>query len=943
MQKLEPNNTLLQIIVIALLLTSTSFSQYYYFGRNKVQYDEFDWKILKTDHFDIYYTDEMEELAEIGAKFAEEAFDRLKVKFNHFVPRRIPLIFYNSHLSFQQTNVSPGLIPEGVGGFFEFMKGRVVIPYMGSIGKFKHVINHELVHVFMMNKIYFDHRERRATSTNYPPLWFIEGLAEYWSTDWDTQAEMILRDVVLNNNFVPLELMIRIRGSYLMYKEGQNFLTFVGKKYGEEKVFQLLDNLWRFGSFEEVLEFTLGEKIARIDEMWLFDLKQKYYPLLQTKYPHHILSKKITDWGFNYAPNIFKSDSTNILFFLANRSGYSSVYKVELDDNLEPSDDPELLIQGEQTSDFEAFHLMQPDMDISRQNKIVFVTKSGGSDALHFYSIDDDDIEGTFQFEEILNINAPKFSPDGKFVTFNAKDKKGFSDVFVFDMETELISRIQNDYYDDIDPVFTPDGKSIVFASDRTEGKLEKFYNLFSYNLETRKISYLTYIDANLSMPDYSSGTDELYFSSDYDGTNNLWKLQSDELGTPIGMEQQTHYITSIYDYDFVDSTKFIAASFEKLSVQLYAMDLNEVPDSVKTFVPFQFDHNGSKWKAEGIVKESVQERLSYQKEYSLDYAVSQVATDPVFGTRGGAIISLSDMLSDDRYIFLLYNTAETQNEFFSNFNVAITRINTRYRTNFAYGIFHYSGRRYDIRESDEYFFERSFGGFLGLQYPLSSFQRFELNTSVTNSDREIFTGIDARKALLMTNSISFVHDNSLWGPSGPLDGSRYRFLLGYTTDVKYSNVNYFTVMADARNYYRLSYRSAIAVRASVYINHGKEARRYFAGGSWDLRGWPRWSIRGEKLWLSSVELRFPLIDQIALRLPFVGLGFSNIRGAAFFDAGNAWDEEYLETLGSVGVGLRFNFLGAIVFRYDVGKKIEDNFNTFQPGLFYQFFVGWDF
>lgn len=96
-------------------------------------------------------------------------------------------------------------------------------------------------------------------------------------------------------------------------------------------------------------------------------------------------------------------------------------------------------------------------------------------------------------------------------------------------------------------------------------------------------------------------------------------------------------------------------------------------------------------------------------------------------------------------------------------------------------------------------------------------------------------------------------------------------------------------------------------------------------------------------MWLSSVELRFPLLNQLILQFPFLGLGFSNIRGALYFDAGSAWDENYISTLGSVGVGVRINFLGAIVFRYDVGKKIVNDFTRFEDGLFYQFFFGFDF
>jgi outer membrane protein assembly factor BamA len=200
------------------------------------------------------------------------------------------------------------------------------------------------------------------------------------------------------------------------------------------------------------------------------------------------------------------------------------------------------------------------------------------------------------------------------------------------------------------------------------------------------------------------------------------------------------------------------------------------------------------------------------------------------------------------------------------------------------------------------------------------------------------------RKALLLTNSISYVRDNTLWSSTGPIDGNRLNFTLSYTTDVQYSNVNYFTAIADYRRYFRLSDRMTLAARAALFYNDGREARRYFLGGSWDLRGYRWLSLRGTKVWVASTELRFPLIESIALRMPFGWtLGFAGFRGALFFDAGNAWDQTYGSTNGSIGAGVRLNVLGALVLRYDVGKRIEEDFTKFSDGLYSQIFFGWDF
>jgi hypothetical protein len=936
---------IVNIIIFIIILAQNLAAQYYSFGRNKVQYEEFDWKVLKTEHFDIYYYNELREIAETGAFYAEEAYNDLKVKLNHIVTRRIPLIFYNTHTHFQQTNTTSGFIPEGVGGFFEFIKGRVVIPYMGSLDDFRHVIRHELVHVFMTNKVFRVLADHRLPSDVLPPLWFVEGIAEYMSTEVDAQAEMVMRDAVISGYFYNIQNIDAIYGSFLMYKEGQNFLEFVEEKYGVEKVPQILENIWMYSSFIRVIEHTIGKKITEIDEEWEFYLKKKYFPLLEDKAPTGYASKRLTFSGFNFSPAVYKSGDKKYIYFIGNIDGYSSLYRLELkergEEDEEDMPEPELVLRGEKTEELESFHLMQSSIDISRDGIITFVSKTGGTDAIHFYSIKSSAIEKTFQHNDLISITSPKFSSDGSKIAFHAVDQKGFSDLYIYNIALDSLRRLTNDPYDERDPSFGLTDNTILFTSDRTAGRNEKKYNLFSYELSSGDIKYITSLGCNNYTPVISPGKKYLYFTSDYDKVRNIWKMDISS-GFNNKIEQVTNFTTSAFYPSFIDTGKLVFSGFENFSFNLYEKDLNDSVEYRQTVV-MSFDSTGPVWVPRYISPPAEKGELKYEKEYTLDYAQSQVTTDPIYGTRGGAVISLSDLFGDDNYYFLLYNTAEVQSDFLKSFNVAIQRINVGGRSNYGYGLFHFSGRRYDIRDSDEYYYERSFGGFFLLHFPISKFQRIETSVTVTNSDKEVISGVIERKALLVNNNISWVIDNSLWGPSGPLDGMRARLLLGYTGDVKYSNVNYFTFMADYRHYFRLGYMSALAFRSALFYNEGKEARRYFMGGSWDLRGWPRWSIRGEKLWLSSLELRFPLIDLLHIRFPFVNLGFTGIRAAIFADAGGAWDTEYRQTLGSVGAGFRFNLFNVLVLRYDIGKKIENDFKNFQPGLFYQFFFGWDF
>ncbi len=885
----------------------------------------------------------MAQVAEIGASYAEEVYEELKVKMNAVITRKIPLIIYNTTNHFQQTNTTPGFIPEGVGGFFEFLKGRVVLPTNGSLQDFRHVIRHELVHVFMTNKIVRMLRDHRMPTDAMPPLWFTEGLAEYYSTTPDAQAEMVMRDAVLNNYFFNLENIWKIYGTFLMYKEGQNFLEFVDLRYGKGTVAQLIDNFWMYSSFEDVIEYTLGESIKEIDKQWEFYLKKKYYPLYSNRVPQNIDAKQLTDFGYNFSPVFTKIENKNYIYFIANHSGYSSIYRLELDEKYSPIDEPELILEAEQTDELEAFHLFQSAIDISKQGLLAFGVKSGATDVIHFLSLRDNKIVHTFQNDDIVFISSPKFSSDGNRITFQAVDKKGFSDIYIYYLVQDSLLRLTNDVYDDRDPVFGKDENEILFSSDRTAGAFEKKYNIFAYNISTHQISYVTYNDFNCYNPVLSPDKKKLLFTADADSVRNIWMLENNSGSYSNVLKRVSSFFTSAFDPRFVNDSIIVFSGFEKLAFHLYLMNKNNSNYQIRDSVNMNFALAEGMWQPQVFGNAGEIKKIDYEKEYSLDFATGVVSTDPIFGTRGGALLSLSDLLGDDNYLFLLYNSATVQSDFLKSFNIAVQRINLAGRINYGYGVFNFAGNRYDITESDEYFYERSFGSTGFISYPLSKFNRIESTITLMNSDRQIVEGITSRKSLLLSNSVAFVHDNSLWGPSGPLDGSRWLFLLGYASDIKYSNINYFSVIADYRDYYRLSYSTALALRMSLYYNEGKEARRYFMGGSWDLRGYPRWSIRGEKMWISSLELRFPLIDQLIIKFPIIDLGFNAIRGALFFDAGSAWDKTYETTYVSLGFGFRFNLFNVIVLRYDIGKKIENNFSQFQPGLFYQFFFGWDF
>src|SRR5688572_32024887 len=136
-------NLVLVAIAIALMgCASTAGAQY--FGRNKVQYEKFDFEILRTPHFDLHYYAAEKPAAEDAARMLERWNTRLSALFNHPLSARKPIVLYADQPDFQQTNVIAEQLDEGTGGVTESMLDRMVMPFTGSYAESDHVLGHEM-------------------------------------------------------------------------------------------------------------------------------------------------------------------------------------------------------------------------------------------------------------------------------------------------------------------------------------------------------------------------------------------------------------------------------------------------------------------------------------------------------------------------------------------------------------------------------------------------------------------------------------------------------------------------------------------------------------------------------------------------------------------------------------------------------------------------------
>ena len=940
---------LVRALLLCLFFASAAQAQFVGFGKNKVQYSEFDWRILAGEHVDLYYYPEEEEIAYLALKEAEEAYEKLSLRFNHHVFRRVPLIIFSAHHYFQQTNISWSFIPEGVGGFTEFLKGRVALPFNGSFEDFRHVLHHELVHVFQISKANEAYRTHPHRIKARMPLWWTEGLAEYFSTEWNKEADMYMRDMVLNNLVPPLKHLDRYSGSGIIYKLGESVLSLLGERYGDDMIVRMYENLWQFTDFKQLFEYVYGVSLDDFSDIWLHHLKKRYYPDIQDKEEMKIsgITRVATKSWANIHPSVYRSPASGKqrVVFVSPRSGYLDVYSVLL---AKGEKKRRKHIKGGRSAEYESFHPFQTRFDVGPNGVLLFTSKFHDKDALFLWDLDRNRKIARYRFKGLVGISSPSWGPGQRKVVFSGLSVSGFSDLYVFDLETEELTRLTNDRYSDNYPDFSPDGRYVVFSSDRTVYGKQGSRNLFLYDMESGRIKYLTMGRWNDSQPRFSSTGDRIAFVSDRNSVPNIYTVNLEGEGY-----QLTNFFNGMFGFDWTAADSgFCFTALDRHTMGIYYLD---APETGVDTISLDRQTRAMQWEWENYreqVESRKAEKKPYKRDFTLDFAYGMVGYDPspyYGGGFGQALLMFSDLMSDELILVAAGNSATSTADFWESFSGYVTYYNRKNRLNYGYGAFRFAGRFIDYRR-DELFYERDHGIYGLLSYPLSKYLRIETSMGFMKSYRDDYLLNIIRDSYLVTNSISLIKDTSLFIPYGPIDGERIHLGMALTTDLSEGRTDNISLLMDFRKYFRLTTYSAYAVRFQARYSGGRIPYRYIMGGSWTLRGYGRWSIIGSRSILFNQELRFPIFHRLDVLLGIGRLPLPGIEGALFFDMGNAWEkgEEYPGLLASTGIGFRMSLGGPLVLRLDRARRIvwlkeSADKIRFRQKYYTNFFFGFDY
>ncbi len=538
------------------------------FGKNKVRYRDFQWEILESEHIELHFEPEFQNLAVQAIEYLEEGYDHISQILHHELSHRPPVVIYQSHYQFQQTNIFPDFLPPGVAGFAEPLRFRMVVPFAGDLDEFRNVLVHELTHIFQYDIVHKGPIRRITSPIAQPPTWLMEGMAEYTTPGRNTIDEMVLRDAVLTDGLIPIETMNQAWGQgnvFLAYKQSHALMEYIAQEYGPEKISRIL-RLWDSQhDTDKLMDRLIGMDLKTLDERWSAQMRKAYWPLLQTR-----------DYTSEFAEKI--GDHENIhSFSSACWSLSGDMLAVHSSDGIEQHVDiirlrdaslVERITGSMRAADYDHLSIGSGTVAWAQDGQtIAFVAKEGPRDRIMLWNLYDkklvqtltmpdlDLVEGltwspdsrhlafigTGQGQSDLYIidvqlnerrqltgtpereDYPNWSPDGQRIAFSSKYRNQF-DIKIYDLAEGTAHTAISSSTDDLWPQWLPEGNKLLFVSTR-----DKINDLFIYHLDEGREFRLTRSLSGIMNPALSPDGRQIVFNTYFKGRSHLYRMAMPE------------------------------------------------------------------------------------------------------------------------------------------------------------------------------------------------------------------------------------------------------------------------------------------------------------------------------------------------------------------------------------------------------------------------------
>jgi hypothetical protein len=895
------------------------------FGKNKIQYRDFKWEIYHSPHFNLYsYKEEQPQLQKV-VSIAESAYDQLSRAFNFQIKDPVPLIYYGTHSAFEQNNIILNFIPEGVGAFASPARFRMVLPIDMPDAELMTLVLHELTHVFQYNMLFQGSLAKAVASG--PPTWFMEGMASYMAKDETQRDKMYLRDAVVNDRIPPISRADF--GGFFAYRFGHAVFDFIEERWGREG----------FLDFIYEVRNTIGGRIDRAVKR-AFKLEPEDFDIefrrwLRKKYlPQLVQTGEPSDFGRIFRIEEDRTGGSQVVSPVASPSGdlvaALSVYKGDVDVVLFDAKNRRLIRNLTKGFSNEYQYLIAQELAIGRKmgrdisfspdgNTIAVFAKREKGRSLLLVDVLEGKLRAIVEMDGIEQQSSPAYSPDGRTIAFSGW-RGGQFDIFTLDVESRAITNITNDEIYDGAPVFSPDGRSLIYVSSVGSGANK----IFRSDLASPGTRYqITTDKSNENDPVFSPDGKRLYFTSDRSGPEDIFSL---ELATGQ-LRQHTDVVTGAFMPTVLRETegpeRLVFAGFWKGSFDLYVTETGEpVKEAQKVDIPAAPSEPGNIPRFEPDIQVSLDDANKepyHGRKFFLEDAETNIGVNSDQSYIGRVLLTFSDYLGDRR-IFANLSSIDS----FSNFDIVYADFTHRLQWRvqaFDERTFYQTGDPLIDRTRSRTEYQLT-GAIASLAFPFTFYQRAEIGAGYLYRKQSL-PFLDADQNLQFRSFSddfpvvqgALVGDSAVFAQYGAVSGRRWRLNLSYAAED-----------IDFRQYFRVTDRSNIALRAFAGNSSGNRPMPYFFGGLDTVRGVNFRSLVGDRAFFTNLEYRFPLIDAIATPV----LTFQGIRGVVFLDVGGAY----------------FKDIQGFRFYNSETKRLQDGIAAYGWGLTTRIFgldFNWDF
>ncbi len=894
-----------------------------YYGKNIVRYDRFDWRIYKTEHFEIYYYTGVDKHLERIAGYAESAYQQISADLKHDLAFKIPLIVFKTHSEFEQENVIPGAAQEGVGAFAEPTRNRMLLPLDSPPDLLYHLIVHELTHIFEFDII------PQSLVRQSTPLWVAEGLSDYMTGLWRPIDLMTVRDAAMAD-IIPkmskLEGYGETNNPRLVYNLGHAAFEFIESKWGKEGLRQFLFSMRKnvIGGGDTAFQTAFQMDGDDFDQQFDRYLKARFKPFRDKETP--------SDYGKNLAP---KPEKTSFFDAFTLEPSPSGDLLAAATVNRRDREMDIVLIS---TKDGKIIRNLTPGFDqgmgfdyivtpgerwvtipwlawAPAGDRLAYVVRKEKYKVIVIENVLTRKIEKRYELKTVDEPESPTFSPDGRRIAFAAL-QNGVGDIFSLDLESGKVENLTKDDFADYAPTFSPDGKTIVYLA-RISGN-EKLFKLDLATGKKTQLTFGTHDDAAAKFTDAetvifpSTATDpNKAIEPEVARNGNIYNLWTLNLKTGE-LKQWTDTIGGNFSPVILrdgKTTRTAFVSYYKGDYELHMLDRKEATMTVNTsdfgapgpIIDFQAPLSHT------LIAENAKRKGSWDKLFLEGRPPINVGVTSGGNLFGGTAVSFTDVLGDKRVD--VYAASMSQYRTFAG-----SMINLEHR--FQYALqgfwqdeFYYAqlaGVYYDPMydpyiDRSQATSTRSTRGVTAFGiYPLSRYSRMEVSAGIAYI-RESYNdqSLGAYSALYQQQTYgqslfrtgwyapfaaAFVQETTIFREFGPLAGSTMRGSYEVAPPIT-KNLSWQAVDGDYRKYIKIMSSGLLAFRAKGYRSWGSTPSYTYFGGNGDMRGYDYLSFIGSNAFFGNLELRFPLIEAMATPIGILG----GIRGVFFANMGGAW------------------------------------------------------